>query len=95
MQVYVDDPVLTLRGTRAACGKQVAMAVLDFTFMGGSMGEVVGEKITRTVELATENNCPMIIYSASGGVYGSLRRICSKYLASCRVPHSKTLVMSA
>ena len=48
-------------------GKQVAMAVLDFTFMGGSMGEVVGEKITRTVELATENNCPMIIYSASGG----------------------------
>jgi acetyl-CoA carboxylase carboxyl transferase subunit beta len=35
--------------------------------MGGSMGEVVGEKITRTVELAAENNCPMIIYSASGG----------------------------
>jgi acetyl-CoA carboxylase carboxyl transferase subunit beta len=48
-------------------GKQVALAVLDFTFMGGSMGEVVGEKITRAVELATENDCPIIIYSASGG----------------------------
>jgi acetyl-CoA carboxylase carboxyl transferase subunit beta len=43
------------------------MAVLDFTFMGGSMGEVVGEKITRTIELAAEKKCPMIIYSASGG----------------------------
>ncbi|MBC8369567.1 MAG: acetyl-CoA carboxylase carboxyltransferase subunit beta [Planctomycetes bacterium] len=48
-------------------GKQVALAVLDFTFMGGSMGEVVGEKITRAVELASSNNIPVIIYSASGG----------------------------
>ncbi|CAH9120710.1 unnamed protein product [Cuscuta europaea] len=39
---------------------------MDFKFMGGSMGSVVGEKITRLIEYATENFLPLIIVSASG-----------------------------
>ncbi len=46
---------------------EVVLAILDFAFMGGSMGEVVGEKIARAVELAEEKKCPVIIFSASGG----------------------------
>lgn len=45
----------------------VAIGVLDSYFMMGSMGSVVGEKVTRLVEYATENNLPLIIFSASGG----------------------------
>jgi len=56
-----------LAGTCTIGGKEVAMAVLDFSFMGGSMGEVVGEKIARTVELAMERNLPVVLFSASGG----------------------------
>ncbi len=48
-------------------GKPVAFGVLDFDFIGGSMGSVVGEKITRLVERAIENNLPLVIVSASGG----------------------------
>jgi acetyl-CoA carboxylase carboxyl transferase subunit beta len=43
------------------------MAVFDFSFMGGSMGSVVGEKITRAIERALEKRTPAIIVSASGG----------------------------
>lgn len=43
------------------------IAVMDSNFMMGSMGSVVGEKITRTVEYATEKKLPIIIFSASGG----------------------------
>nr|WDB00658.1 acetyl-CoA carboxylase beta subunit [Cavernulicola chilensis] len=45
----------------------VAFGVMDFPFMGGSMGSVVGEKITRLAELATKNNLPLLIICASGG----------------------------
>ena len=45
----------------------LALAVMDFRFMGGSMGSVVGEKITRIIELATEKNYPLLIVCASGG----------------------------
>lgn len=48
-------------------GLQVVVGVLDFSFMGGSMGEVVGEKIARAVELAQERDLPVILFSASGG----------------------------
>jgi acetyl-CoA carboxylase carboxyl transferase subunit beta len=48
-------------------GHDAALAVLDFTFMGGSMGEVVGEKIALAVELATEKQIPILLFSASGG----------------------------
>nr|YP_010880620.1 acetyl-CoA carboxylase subunit beta [Callitriche hermaphroditica]WHU54407.1 acetyl-CoA carboxylase subunit beta [Callitriche hermaphroditica] len=45
----------------------VAIGVMDFQFMGGSMGSVVGEKITRLVEYATNQFIPLIIVCASGG----------------------------
>nr|YP_010989812.1 acetyl-CoA carboxylase subunit beta [Delarbrea paradoxa]WOV68172.1 acetyl-CoA carboxylase subunit beta [Delarbrea paradoxa] len=48
-------------------GIPVAMGVMDFQFMGGSMGSVVGEKITRLVEYATKKSLPLIIVCASGG----------------------------
>ncbi len=46
----------------------MALAVMDFRFMGGSMGSVVGEKITRLVEKATSEKMPLLIVCASGGV---------------------------
>nr|YP_010318224.1 acetyl-CoA carboxylase beta subunit [Elephantopus scaber]YP_011035954.1 acetyl-CoA carboxylase beta subunit [Elephantopus mollis]ULC80381.1 acetyl-CoA carboxylase beta subunit [Elephantopus scaber]WRI64315.1 acetyl-CoA carboxylase beta subunit [Elephantopus mollis]WRI64402.1 acetyl-CoA carboxylase beta subunit [Elephantopus mollis] len=48
-------------------GIPVAIAVMDFTFMGGTMGSVVGEKITRLIEYATKEFLPLIIVCASGG----------------------------
>ncbi|MFY0644280.1 MAG: acetyl-CoA carboxylase carboxyltransferase subunit beta [Bacteroidia bacterium] len=48
-------------------GLKVSMAVMDFGFIGGSMGSVVGEKIARAIDVAIENNLPMIIISKSGG----------------------------
>jgi len=46
---------------------RVGLGVMEFGFMGGSMGAVVGEKLTRLIERATENELPVIIISASGG----------------------------
>src|SRR4029079_4331295 len=48
-------------------GRRVAIVVMDFGFMGGSMGAVVGEKVTRAAEHALEGRIPLIIVSASGG----------------------------
>ncbi len=48
-------------------GTPTQMAVFDFSFMGGSMGSVVGEKITRAIERGIEHRTPVIVVSASGG----------------------------
>jgi len=48
-------------------GTAVQLSVFDFSFMGGSMGSVVGEKITRSIERAVKQRQPLIIVSASGG----------------------------
>jgi acetyl-CoA carboxylase carboxyl transferase subunit beta len=45
----------------------VLLAVMDFRFLGASMGSVVGEKITRAIEAATAERKPVIVFSASGG----------------------------
>lgn len=45
----------------------VAIGIMDFRFMGGSMGSVVGEKLTRMIEVATKQKIPAIILCASGG----------------------------
>lgn len=45
----------------------LALAVMDFRFIGGSMGAAVGEKITRAIELGIERHIPVLIASASGG----------------------------
>ncbi len=46
---------------------RVGLGVMDFSFLGGSMGSVVGEKITRLIERSTEKELPLIIISTSGG----------------------------
>jgi len=48
-------------------GLPVALGAMDFTFMGGSMGSVVGEKLTRLIERATDERLPVVIICASGG----------------------------
>nr|YP_010479238.1 acetyl-CoA carboxylase beta subunit [Mahonia bodinieri]YP_010479638.1 acetyl-CoA carboxylase beta subunit [Berberis fordii]YP_010479938.1 acetyl-CoA carboxylase beta subunit [Berberis japonica]QDA22394.1 acetyl-CoA carboxylase beta subunit [Berberis fortunei]UVJ67113.1 acetyl-CoA carboxylase beta subunit [Mahonia bodinieri]UVJ67513.1 acetyl-CoA carboxylase beta subunit [Berberis fordii]UVJ67813.1 acetyl-CoA carboxylase beta subunit [Berberis japonica] len=48
-------------------GIPIAIGIMDFRFMGGSMGSVVGEKITRLIEYATNGSLPLIIVCASGG----------------------------
>lgn len=45
----------------------VALGVMDFRFMGGSMGSVVGEKLTRLIERGTDEGCAVVIVCASGG----------------------------
>ena len=54
-------------GTGAIGSIPVAICVMDFGFMGGSMGAVVGEKVTRAAEHALESRTPLVIVSASGG----------------------------
>jgi acetyl-CoA carboxylase carboxyl transferase subunit beta len=59
------DAVITGVGMIGA--HRVALGVMDFSFLGGSMGSVVGEKLTRLIEAGTEKNLPVIIISTSGG----------------------------
>ncbi|MDN3504315.1 MAG: acetyl-CoA carboxylase, carboxyltransferase subunit beta [Rhabdochlamydiaceae bacterium] len=54
-------------GTCNIKGQKTALAIMDFSYMAGSMGSVVGEKLTRIIEFATEHNLPVVIVSASGG----------------------------
>ncbi|MEJ2050695.1 MAG: acetyl-CoA carboxylase, carboxyltransferase subunit beta [Calditrichota bacterium] len=61
----IKDAVVT--GYATVIGHRVVGAVMDFTFIGGSMGSVVGEKIARATDVAREEELPLIIVSASGG----------------------------
>jgi acetyl-CoA carboxylase carboxyl transferase beta subunit/acetyl-CoA carboxylase carboxyl transferase alpha subunit len=54
-------------GTGAIGGTPVAVCVMDFGFMGGSMGAVVGEKVTRAAEHALNARIPLVVVAASGG----------------------------
>ena len=54
-------------GTGKIGGREVSIAVMDFSFIGGSMGSVVGEKIARAIERSLERKLPLIIVSCSGG----------------------------
>ena len=56
-----------IRGTGAIEGQPISICVMDFAFMGGSMGAVVGEKVTRAAEDALADRLPLVIVSASGG----------------------------
>jgi len=56
-----------LWGTAKLDGQPIVFAVIDFRFFGGSMGSVVGEKITRAAESALEHGFPLVIASAGGG----------------------------
>ncbi len=61
----LDDAVVV--GTCEIDGQKAAIAVMDFDYMGGSMGSVVGEKITRILEYALEHKLPSIVFTSSGG----------------------------
>lgn len=60
-----DDAVIT--GLGSIDGHRVAVAIMDFDFMGGSMGSVVGEKVTRIFEKAMELRLPVLAVTSSGG----------------------------
>ena len=61
----LEEGVVTCKGK--VSGRAVVAAVLDSRFLMGSMGVAVGEKITRAIETARKQKCPLIIFSASGG----------------------------
>src|SRR5690606_37170707 len=54
-------------GTCAIEGKMTAIGIMDFGFMGGSMGSVVGERLTSIIEDAAEKQLPLVIIATSGG----------------------------
>lgn len=56
-----------LTGTASLDGVRVALGVMDFNHFGGSMGSVVGEKVTRLIEHARDRKLPLVIISSSGG----------------------------
>lgn len=60
-------PEAVVTGTCLMNGLKVALAVMDFGHFGGSMGSVVGEKVTRLIETALEKSLPLVIVSSSGG----------------------------
>ena len=61
----LDEAVIT--GIASIEGHKVATAVMDFEFMGGSMGSVVGEKVTRIIEEAIKRRLPVLVITSSGG----------------------------
>ncbi|MBQ6250331.1 acetyl-CoA carboxylase, carboxyltransferase subunit beta [Ruminococcus sp.] len=61
----LNEAVIT--GTASIKGSPVVIGIMDSRFMMGSMGSVVGEKITRAFEYATEHKLPVIMFTASGG----------------------------
>ena len=64
-KTMMNEAVVT--GTGKIEEHSVVMALMDFKFLGGSMGSVVGEKISRAIDKAIENKHPMLILSSSGG----------------------------
>ncbi|KAF0133317.1 MAG: acetyl-CoA carboxylase carboxyl transferase subunit beta [Candidatus Saganbacteria bacterium] len=61
----LNDAIVT--GAGKIGGISTSLGIMDFAFMGGSMGSVVGEKFTRQVEYAIEHKLPVLVFTASGG----------------------------
>nr|YP_008474572.1 acetyl-CoA carboxylase, carboxyl transferase subunit beta [Marsilea crenata]AGI51462.1 acetyl-CoA carboxylase, carboxyl transferase subunit beta [Marsilea crenata] len=83
-------------------GTPIALGVMDFKFMGGSMGSVVGEKITRLIEYAAQESLPLIIICASGGArmqegtlslmqMAKISSVLQTYQVKKRLPHISIL----
>ena len=66
-QVKTGEKDAAICGSAKIDDNAIELAVMDFDFMGGSMGSVVGEKLTRAAERALANRTPLLIVSASGG----------------------------
>ncbi len=64
-QTGLKDAIINARGTMG--GSQVIISCMEYAFMGGSMGSVVGEKITRAAETSLRLGAPLIVVSCSGG----------------------------
>jgi acetyl-CoA carboxylase carboxyltransferase component len=67
----MNDAIRT--GTGLLHGIPVALAVMEFGFMGGSMGSVVGEKLTRLIEYATQEGLTLLVVCTSGGARMQVR----------------------
>ncbi len=65
LKTGLDEAVVT--GTGLLNGREVALGITDFSFMGGSMGSVVGEELTLLIEEARRRRIPLILVSGSGG----------------------------
>jgi acetyl-CoA carboxylase carboxyl transferase subunit beta len=61
----LNDAIVT--GIGKINGREVSIGVMDFGFIGGSMGSVVGEKVARAIERSMQKGIPLVIVSASGG----------------------------
>ena len=93
------DAVIT--GVAKMGAYRVGLGVMDFSFLGGSMGSVVGEKLTRLIESSTEKRMPVIIFSTSGGArmyegmfsLMQMAKTCGAlaYHAQCRLPYISVL----
>ena len=93
----LNDAVIT--GTGTINGHKIVIGILDFNFMGGSMGSVVGEKLTRAIEKAISARLPLIIISSSGGArmqegIMSLMQMAKTSSAIARLDTSDTLFIS-
>ena len=80
-------------------GRRVVVAVMDFTFLGGSMGSVVGEKITRAIEAGINHNVPVVTVACSGGARMhesgfSLMQMAKTSAALARLDEAKGLYIS-
>jgi acetyl-CoA carboxylase carboxyl transferase subunit beta len=93
----INEAVVTGSGT--VNGNKVIVAIMDSTFRMGSMGSVVGEKITRAIEMADEKSVPFIIFTASGGARMqegalSLMQMAKTSVALKRFSNNKGLIIS-
>src|SRR5436853_593808 len=66
-QKSANEGEASISGIGRIAGREVSIGAFHFGFLGGSMGSVVGEKVTRIFERATERRIPAIVFSASGG----------------------------
>lgn len=93
----LNEAVVT--GTGKLSGWEVAVAVMDFSYMGGSMGSVVGEKVTRLIEEGVKRNIPIIALTSSGGARMqesclSLMQMAKTSCAVARANEQKTLYIT-
>lgn len=67
IQEKTDSKEAVITGFAEISGQKVYLGIMDFAFMGGSMGSVVGEKVTRLIEYCLKDNLPLVIVCATGG----------------------------
>ena len=98
-QQKTGNPDAVVCGKGFIKGRPLMLAVMDPTFMMGSMGSVVGEKITRTIEAAAEEKLPLLVVSCSGGARMqesalSLMQMAKTSAALARLDDAKQLFIS-